>query len=91
MSFVTVTAAETLCKFGYDEPALKYLVNALQTDNEYLLLMSARAVELLGKKTLPYKDEIIQRHEMLGKQTEGKWQGYDLYAYWALTELLKQF
>ena len=54
-SFVSITAAETLCKYGYEKNAMNTLIDALNSANEYNLLMAARAVELLGDKAIPYQ------------------------------------
>jgi hypothetical protein len=88
-SFVSISAAETLCKYDHTEKALDVLVSALRSENPYNLLMAARAIELLGSKTAPAKDAIMEEYHKLREQTKDKWQGYDLYASWALSELLK--
>jgi uncharacterized sulfatase len=87
LEFLSIVAAETICKFESNEQAVRTLIDALSSDNEYNLLMAARAIELLGAKTKPFETEIRHAWEKLKNQTEGKWKGYDLYASWALTKL----
>lgn len=89
-NFIAITAAETLCKFGNEKFGLPVLVKALESKNQYNLLMAARALELLREKTNPYRSEITKAWNRLKIQTEGKWKGYDLYALWALNELLEK-
>lgn len=86
-SFVTITVAETLCQFGYANPALLVLAQAIQTDNPYLLLMAARAFELLGEKGSPSHVKVKVEWLRLKEEVKDKWKGYDLYASWALNEV----
>jgi N-sulfoglucosamine sulfohydrolase len=86
-SFVSIAAAETLCKFDHGEKALDLLVSTLRSENPHNLLMAARAIELLGSKTDPAKDAIMKEYQRLREQTKDNWKGYDLYASWALSEL----
>lgn len=89
-SFVTITAAEILCQFGYIDQALPVLSQAMQTDNPYLLLMAARAFELLGEKASPAHDEVKVAWLRLKEEVKDKWKGYDLYASWALNEVFEK-
>ena len=86
-SFVTITAAETLCKFGREQVALPKIVEALTSENPYHLLMAARAFELLGETSQKAFPEVRLIWEKLKEQVRDKWKGYDLYASWALTEV----
>jgi N-sulfoglucosamine sulfohydrolase len=88
--FVSTTAAETLCKFGKTEIGLPVLMEAINGQNQYNQLMAARALELLGEKSNPYRQQIIEAWDKLKVQTDGKWKGYDLYSLWALNELLEK-
>ncbi len=86
LSLVSLTASETLCKFGHLE-AIDKIVAGLSTENPYLLLMSARAFELIENKPPQAMGQGRQAWLRLKQQTEGKWKGYDLYAYWSLSQV----
>jgi len=86
LSLVSITAAGTLCKFGYLE-SINKILEGLRTDNPYLLLMSARAFELTPDKPMEVMLQAQQIWEELKTQTKDKWKGYDLYAYWSLCQV----
>lgn len=86
LSLVSLTASETLCKFGHIE-AIDKIVEGLSSENPYLLLMSARAFELIENKSLEAMDQGREAWLRLKQQTDGKWKGYDLYAYWSLSQV----
>jgi arylsulfatase A-like enzyme len=85
-SLVSITAAETLCMFGYMD-RIDVLIRGLGTQNPYLLLMSARAFELIKNKPAYALDKGKQAWQRLQGQTKDKWKGYDLYAYWSLSQV----
>ena len=85
-SLVSITAAETLCMFGHMD-RIDVLIRGLATQNPYLLLMSARAFELIKNKPDYALDEGKQAWQRLKEQTKDKWKGYDLYAYWSLSQV----
>jgi hypothetical protein len=49
--------------------------------------MSARAFELIKNKPAYALDEGKQAWQRLQGQTKDKWKGYDLYAYWSLSQV----
>jgi hypothetical protein len=85
-SLVSVTAAETLCMFGHLDQ-IRVLTNGLSSKNPYLQLMSARAFELIKDKPGSAMEAGKQAWLRLGDETTGKWKGYDLYAYWSLSQV----
>ena len=85
-SLVSITAAETLCRFNNKEHLYK-LTEGLDSDNQYLMLMSARAFELIKNKPAADMEAGKQAWLRLKETTEGKWKGYDLYAYWSLSQV----
>ena len=86
LSLVSITAAETLCRFGHLE-SIDKILEGLHTDNPYLLLMSARAFELTPNKPTEAMLQARQIWEKLKIQTKDKRKGYDLYAYWSLCQV----
>ncbi len=87
-SLVSITAAETLCKYGYMDH-LNVLIKGLTSQNPYLQLMSARAFELVKNKPADAIEAGKQAWQQLKEQTKDKWKGYDLYAYWSLSQVYK--
>ena len=85
-SLVSITAAETLCMFGHME-SIEVLTSGLSSENPYLLLMAARAFELIENKPSTALEKGKQAWFRLSEETEGKWKGYDLYAYWSLSQV----
>ena len=85
-SFVSITAAETLCKFDHLD-WISQIIDGLSSDNPYILLMSARAFELVEHKPASAMAAGKKEWLRLKEETEGKWKGYDLYAYWSLSQV----
>lgn len=85
-SLVVITAAETLCMFGHMEH-IKVLTDGLNSDNPYLLLMAARAFELLDDKPASAMQAGRQSWQRLKQEAMGMWKGYHLYAYWSLSQI----
>jgi hypothetical protein len=89
-SLVSITAAETLCRFNHME-YINVLADGLNSSDPYLLLMSARAFELVKNKPASAMEIGKQAWQRLKQQTEGQWKGYDLYAYWSLSQVYGNF
>ncbi|MFW5831427.1 MAG: sulfatase-like hydrolase/transferase [Prolixibacteraceae bacterium] len=85
---VQIEAAKTLIKAG-DDDAVAVILNYMQGENDQLLLYAARAFELTWQLLPEIPEEFYQVYEKLKKQTEGKWQGHDLYAFWSMSQVLK--
>ena len=81
---IGITAAETILQFQHSQKALKVISEGLYEENLYLLLMSARAFELMENKSASFIDAHRDRWLELKELTSQKWKGYDLYACWAL-------
>ena len=84
---VSVTAAETLSRHDRDDATVSHLLQVMQSDNPYLQLMATRAFELLPEKSDPQLATARKIWQELANSTEGKWMGYDLYAYWSLCQV----
>ena len=85
-SLVSITAAETLCMFNHMEQ-MHRLTDGLNSDNPYLMLMAARAFELVEDKPATDMEAGKQAWLRLKESTAGKWKGYDVYAYWSLSQV----
>ena len=85
---VQIEAAKTLIKSG-DIHAVQVILNYMQGDNDQLLLYAARAFEETWHLLPEMPKEFFTIYENLKKQTEGKWKGHDLYAFWSMSQVLK--
>ncbi len=85
---VQIEAAKTLIKAG-DSNAVQVILDYMQGENEQLLLYAARAFELTWHLLPEIPEEFYRVYDKLEKQTEGKWKGYDLYAFWSMSQVLK--
>jgi len=86
--YVRIAAAEALCLTG-DCTHMEVVMDILENETPILQLMAARALELNFDKIPTLHQRIKKVNEVLTKQVEGRWYGYDLYANWALNEALK--
>jgi len=68
---------------------MEVVMDILENETPILQLMAARALELNFDKIPTLHQRIKKVNEVLTKQVEGRWYGYDLYANWALNEALK--
>ena len=84
---VQIEAAKTLIKAG-DPNAVQVLLNYMQGDDDQLLLYAARAFEETWNLLPQIPEEFFTIYQKLKKQTEGKWKGHDLYAFWSMTQVL---
>jgi len=64
------------------------ITKALTSEDPSVLLYAARAFEQVASMLPAIPDEVLRVYRKLETQTAGKWYGYDLYAYWALREVL---
>jgi arylsulfatase A-like enzyme len=88
--YVKLAAAETLCALSNcSSEAQKTILSGLQADDRMVSLMAARIFELNKGIAVDIIPEVKKMHEKLCAVSEGKWQGYDLYACWALNEAFK--
>ncbi len=89
-SLVSIAAAGLLAKIDDRSGAIEHLLEIMQSKNPYLLLMATRAFELLPEKSENHLAKGRKIWEMLAQETEGKWRGYDLYAYWSLCQIFQR-
>jgi arylsulfatase A-like enzyme len=88
--YVQLAAAETLCALNQcNSSAQNTILAGLQSKGAMTSLMAARIFELNRDKALEIIPEVKKIHERLCNESKGKWQGYDLYACWALNEAFK--
>lgn len=85
---VQIEAAKTLIKAG-ETNAVQVLLKYMQGENDQLLLYAARAFEQTWHLLPEIPEEFYSLYKKLKKQTEGKWQGHDLYAFWSMTQVLQ--
>ena len=85
---VQIEAAKTLIKTGNTD-AVSTVLEYMQGENEQFLLYATRAFELTWHLLPEIPEEFYQVYEKLKKQTKGKWQGHDLYAFWSMSQVLK--
>ncbi len=90
ISLTSITAAETLSRFGDAETAIPILLQAMRSDNPYCLLMATRAFELAQVSEDPYLREARSIWQELTERTKGQWKGYDLYAGWSLHQVFQK-
>ncbi len=86
--YVLIAAAEALCLTG-DCSKMNAVLEILETEQPMLQLMAARSLEINFDKIPSLHERIANVNKVLTKQVEGRWYGYDLYANWALNEVLK--
>jgi hypothetical protein len=84
---VQIEAAKTLIKAGETETVGKIL-DYMQGENNQLLLYATRAFEETWHLLPEIPDGFYIIYEKLKKQTAGKWQGHDLYAFWSMSQVL---
>lgn len=80
---IRLEAAKALVESG-EWSAIDTVIAHLQSDNDLVLLYAARTFELLGERVPGYFETLRPLAEALIERVEGQWQGYDLYASWAL-------
>lgn len=85
---IQIEAAKMLIKAG-EPSAVQVLLGYMQGENNQLLLYAARAFEQTWHLLPEIPEEFYALYEKLKKQTEGKWQGHDLYAFWSMTQVLQ--
>lgn len=85
---VQIEAAKTLIKAG-ETNAVGKILEYMQGENDQLLLYATRAFEETWKLLPEIPKEFYQVYEKLKKQTEGKWKGHNLYAFWSMSQVLK--
>lgn len=84
-----LVAAGWLTRMGQGDAALPVIAATLQEGAPLDQLLAARTYELLGAQAAPIRPVAERVKKQLAAQTRGQWKGYDLYAYWALIEALK--
>lgn len=88
--YVQLAAAETLCSWDQcSEIVQNTILKGLKSEDKIVSLMAARIFELNKNRAILIKPMVKAEHAKLCSETAGKWQGYDLYACWALTEAFK--
>lgn len=85
---VQIEAAKTLIKAG-DAKAVQLILEYMQGSDHQQLLYATRAFEETWKLLPEIPDDFYKIYEKLKKQTEGKWKGHDLYAFWSMSQVLK--
>jgi hypothetical protein len=89
-TYVKLAAAESLCALNHcNSDAQESILAGLRADDRMISLIAARIFELNKDKAMDIIPEVREVHEKLCAESEGKWQGYDLYACWALNEAFK--
>jgi arylsulfatase A-like enzyme len=88
--YVQLAASETLCALDHcDAVAQGIILRGLKSDEKIINLMASRIFELNKDKADDIIIQVQKEHKKLCNEAEGKWQGYDLYACWALNEAFK--
>ena len=89
--YVRLAAAETLCTLDHcNSETMDVILSGLKSDEKIISLMAARIFELNKDKAVKIIPEVRKIQESICAEAAGKWQGYDLYACWALNEAFKQ-
>ena len=89
--YVRLAAAETLCTMNHcNLQVQETILSGLKSDEKIISLMAARIFELNKDKATDIKLEVRKIQEKICAESAGKWQGYDLYACWALNETFKK-
>ena len=89
--YVRLAAAETLCTMNHCNLQVhETILSGLKSDEKIISLMAARIFELNKDKATDIKLEVRKIQEKICAESAGKWQGYDLYACWALNETFKK-
>jgi arylsulfatase A-like enzyme len=88
--YVQLAASESLCALDHcNSEAQKTILSGLRSEDRMISLMAARIFELNKEKAGDIIPEVKKSHARLCAESEGKLQGYDLYACWALNEAFK--
>ncbi len=89
-NFVTVQieAAKTLIKAGEPE-YVQVMIKNMENKDEAVVLFATRAFEQTWNLLSEFPEKVKEIYKKLEKQTSGKWKGYDLYAYWSLSQVFQ--
>ncbi|MEM9328897.1 MAG: sulfatase-like hydrolase/transferase [Bacteroidota bacterium] len=85
---VRLEAAKYLVKKG-DLTALPIITDELDAEDHSVLLFAARAYEEVSHLIPSAPVPVLEAYDRLKEQTAGRWQGQDLYAFWALREVIE--
>jgi N-sulfoglucosamine sulfohydrolase len=85
---VQIEAAKTLIKSGRPQFSA-LIIEKLEKADEPVQLFAARAFEETWQLLPEFPEKAEKIYRNLEKQTAGKWYGYDLYAFWSLSQVFQ--
>lgn len=85
---VQIEAAKTLIKSGRPQFSA-LIIEKLEKADQPVQLFAARAFEETWPLLPEFPEKVKEIYRNLEKQTAGKWYGYDLYAFWSLSQVFQ--